>query len=308
MPWVIDIPAIRREELPMFIEHKVQSPSEEITDDPSMIFFDPDERADFVYKAVPYVTQDLDFSYVQPRLDELTSYPPSVCTTKALSSSSTVNEFSRRNSLSESNDALQSPQYDDSLDGQSQKNTNNFFDNSSTNNLESSQNDLLDFDDRLSYPMPPRLESTRNEQHSIHSNRYQQDIVINNEPASTNFNVDDYARDEVNLYEEHNLFSEVRNLNFSNKGYVSDAESIKTYQDSGVYDGDLADSPKSIGSVARQLVFDDYENEEKFAAFKTPMSSRQSSVESLLMHEYATLKDFSNNEMNQRNQLDLGQF
>ena len=55
----------------MAIEHRVQSPSEEFIDDPSIIFYDPDEKADFVYKAVPFVTQDLDFSYVQPRVDEL---------------------------------------------------------------------------------------------------------------------------------------------------------------------------------------------------------------------------------------------
>ena len=328
VPWVIDIPVIRREELPMSIEHKVQSPSEEIIDDPSMIFFDPNEKADFVYKAVPFVSQDLDFSYVQPRIDELMPNCYSYST-----SSSMIKDAAligrRKGSTGSDDDDIPSPEYDDSLDGrQSQAEgnpksatmTSNFYNEESSSasnpafSTSPTQNDMLDFDDRLSYHLtPPRLESTRNDQHSSHRHHRQQQHKQQQQQQNyqdlggqnhENF-INEY--EDVNIYEEDNIFS-VRNMNLANKGYVSDAESIKTYQDSGVYDGDLADSPKSISSVARQLAFDDYDNEEsKFAAFKTPMSSRQSSIESLLMQEYSTLKDhhsFSNKE-NQRNELNI---
>lgn len=318
----------------MAIEHRVQSPSEEFIDDPSIIFYDPDEKADFVYKAVPFVTQDLDFSYVQPRVDEL--LPHYSYSTEGSVSSTMLEDVSlRRKGAGRSEDSIPSPEYDDSLDGgqsQSGVTSNNssaksahFYGNDNKNNdiIENSEfatslpnDDMLDFDDRLSYPMmlPPRLESTRNDYNNSHQQENYQTLGDNNTNTQGNL-IDQYKN--VNLYEEDNLFSEVRNMNLANrnKGYASDAESIKTYQDSGVYDGDLADSPKSIGSVARQLVFDDYD-ESKFAAFKTPMSSRQSSVESLLMQEYTTLRDHpsssfsnssssNNNKENQRNDINV---
>ena len=323
----------------MAIEHRVQSPSEEFIDDPSIIFYDPDEKGDFVYKAVPFVTQDLDFSYVQPRVDELLPYY-SYSTASGSASSTMLEDVTRRKGLTagRSEDSIPSPEYDDSLDGGSSnintKSTttaltssvgDHFYGddkNSDINNPEfatSLQNDgILDFDERLSYPMlPSQLESTRNDYNSSqHQHQNYQSLGGNTNNHENNL-IDRYGGGDVNnLYEEDNLFSEVRNMNLANKnkGYASDAESIKTYQDSGVYDGDLADSPKSISSVARQLVFDDYVNDEsKFAAFKTPMSSRQSSVESLLMQEYTTLKDHpsssfsasSTDKENQRNDINI---
>ena len=104
--------------------------------------------------------------------------------------------------------------------------------------------------------------------------------------------VDDYT--DLHLYEEDLLFE--CSTNRTNKGYVSDAESVKTYQDSGIYDDDVfIDSPKHMtneeyAQVTQQLVFsEEYEEEDKqntqlerFSAFKTPNSSRQNSLELLL--------------------------
>jgi len=282
----IDIPVITREELPNFQEHKVQDPNEEIIDDPSTIFYDPNEKADFTYRAVPYFTQDLDFSYVQPALEELDFVHNEPGATKT-SSYNNIHQHKKQ-------DTIVSPEYDDSLDGNSRvtspndinKNTRLYNDEDTNYSGMNSRRDSLEFDDNidegLRYPSKnflPLLESTKNNPPS------QQSHVFAAEDNMTGSFADDYTG--LNLYED-NLLSEVRLNLQNNKGYLSDAESVKTYQDSGVYDDDLADSPKSLNSVARQLAFDDVDflgGKEKYTVFKTPMSSRQSSMESLLLDQ-----------------------
>lgn len=286
----IDIPVITRDELPNFQEHKIQDPNEEIIDDPSTIFYDPNEKADFTYRAIPYITQDLDFSYVQPIVEQQqfsSGYP------RLTKSQSYMNTHQYDND--KKHESVISPEYDDSLDGNSRdqsprdtNKSNRVYDEDEANNFSgmNSRRDSLEFDDnideRLRYPVNnflPLSESTKN--HTPSSSAPVYEPVDNTTGGSF---TDDYAG--LNLYED-NLLSEVRLNLQSNKGYLSDAESVKTYQDSGVYDDDLADSPKSLNSVARQLAFDDVDflsgSKEKYTAFKTPMSSRQSSVESLIL-------------------------
>ena len=289
---MINIPVITREELPIFEEHKIQDPEEEIIDDPSTIFFDPNEKSDFIYKAVPYFTQDLDFTYVQPSQADITL-------------ASNI-DFVQDNGLAAN---MISPDYDDSLDGRScpvsPKLTRNFGSSSPFEAKNNGTKTFADVEESLNYSINkfiPGLESTRNQsnyhqQSTIESKpKYQQQERLYENTSQhqedrfhENSFIDDYGG--LQLYED-DLLSDVR-LSLNNKGYLSDAESVKTYQDSGVYDDDLADSPKSLTSVARQLNFDDYDggdDHEKYTAFKTPMSSKQSSVESLIMEEYRTQK------------------
>eukprot|EP00111_Clytia_hemisphaerica_P011180 TCONS_00032730-protein len=301
--FLIDIPVITREELPIFEEHKIQDPEEEIIDDPSTIFFDPNEKSDFIYKAVPYFTQDLDFSYIQPSQADI-------------SLASNI-DFVQDNGLTAN---MISPDYADSLDGRScpvsPKVKRNFGSSSPFENKNTVSKTFADVEESLNYSINkfiPGLESTRNQSNIHHSQstmeskpKYQQERLYEGtlqhqeDRFHENSFIDDYRG--LQLYED-DLLSDVR-LSLNNKGYMSDAESVKTYQDSGVYDDDLADSPKSLTSVARQLNFDDYDggdNGEKYTAFKTPMSSKQSSVESLIMEEYRTQKKHMERKYSNRN-------
>ena len=99
---------------------------------------------------------------------------------------------------------------------------------------------------------------------------------------------------EMQLYDDVKVFNESR---IRNKGYVSDAESVKTYQDSGICEDEVIDSPKPMSNEdlsrpTHQISFTGDKNlhriefstaadadHEKFSPFKTPNSSRNNSPE-----------------------------
>ena len=97
------------------------------------------------------------------------------------------------------------------------------------------------------------------------------------------------TENDLKLYEKELFQSETNRTH--NKGYISDAESVKTYQDSGIYDDDVfIESPKALSSdefkrhmtnFNEKVQGENLDDVERYSAFKTPLSSRQNSLESL---------------------------
>lgn len=281
-----DPPSNPSQYLPKLSEHIIQNEPDNVIDDPSSIFFDPNEKSDFVYTAVPIITTS---TYQKYSPEREICYPDVSDIDNKHLSKALENHHLRESPISS--------EYDDSLDRTrslpntpSHKVKDNIF-NEQYNDVSSRRNSL-EFD-------PIGMDS---DYHAVLNTGEDYTPALSPvglseaevkklyESSHEGSLVDDYV--ELNLYEENILQN--GKINMKIKGYFSDAESVKTYQDSGIYDDDVfIDSPKPLtneeySKVSRRLIFGGEGGEEedgyveRFSAFKTPMSSRQNSLESIL--------------------------
>ncbi|XP_047136948.1 uncharacterized protein LOC100205793 [Hydra vulgaris] len=281
-----EFPSNPNQYLPNISEHKIQNEPDSLIDDPSSIFFDPNEKPGFVYTSTASYTNNFDYKQYIPG-------PENTNTIDEKRLSKVADKSLQENSVSS--------EYDDSLDTtQSLPNTPSV---KSETGIFQKQ-----FSNRNNVLCAENLESDR-----IYCNSFEEDFTeaIEFHSALKGIDhrnsipdpslVDDYS--ELHLYEDELLY----NCDFRNKGYNSESESVKTYQDSGIYDDDVfLESPKpmtseELESVTEQLFARENglnENKkrgmdlERFSAFKTPNSSRHNSLELIVTPQSPKMPSF----------------
>ena len=254
--------------LPNVSEHIVQNEPESIIDDPSSIFYDPNEKSGFVYTAVPKHT--FSYEYLPEKIG------------KTLPDSNQTHSLLHNHTLSE---CSLSTEYDDSLD------RIRSFPATPTRKVGEIFNkygeEELEFEPiALGNSYHTTFQSNNAIKLSQSSGLSEDDIKKLFKNARGDHSL---TENDLKLYEKE-LFQPETNRTH-NKGYISDAESVKTYQDSGIYDDDVfIESPKALSSdeFKRHMTsfnekdqVENLDDVERYSAFKTPLSSRQNSLESL---------------------------
>ena len=269
-----EYPSNPNQYLPNISEHKIQNEPDCLIDDPSSIFYDPNEKPGFVYTATASYTNNFDYKQYIPE----TEHTPTIDNKRL----SRVLDKSLHESPISS-------EYDDSLDAtQSLPNTPLAKSEGGIFQKQFTSRKGLQSDNNAERIYNHSFDEDFSEAIDFHSALQGAELCDTVPDPSL---VDDYT--DLHLYEDELLY----NCEFRNKGYNSESESVKTYQDSGIYDDDVfMDSPKpmtneELENVTQQLFGSENEfNEdrrrgmhlERFSAFKTPNSSRHNSLELII--------------------------
>ena len=255
----LNLPRRSRDYLPGYTEHKIQEDPNGFIDDPSSIFFDPDEKSGFVYKALPRYT----YQVQQP--DEDIHYR---------------GKGSRRKNGYHRISPDSSIDFDDSLDAISNiPTTPSILDASFDRNFDmSSRRPSIDDVQNLSY------EDEMRTGHIYTVNT----LSAETPPIGLLYGTDEHISPQLanlRLYEDPGYSSGGNRHNNRKDNYNSDAESTKTYQDSGIYEDEVfIDSPKDVSDpklgssrfpppVDLKMEGTATEPPERLSAFKTPNSS-----------------------------------
>ncbi|XP_065053294.1 serine/arginine repetitive matrix protein 2-like isoform X1 [Rhopilema esculentum] len=233
--------------LPKLREHKIQEEPNFVIDDPSSIFFDPDEKAGFVYGSHGDSDDDLELEETNEaeRIDAIIQQSGNISHDTSLELDDSLDHIPQTSTSS----AMKDASFDQEYGVQSRR--------------ESSEPELAYSCDEADY------------------HRYGNNTPVNLMLSSDKSNLNTELG-SMRLYEDSGYGSGGQR---QRKDYNSDAESTNKYQDSGIYEDDVfLDSPKhNSGNKTESESFihdvefemDDFlpEHSERNTAFKTPSSS-----------------------------------
>ena len=244
--------------LPKLCEHKIQEEPNYVIDDPSSIFYDPDEKSGFVYGA----KEDSNLE-IKPKEDINADLDTARMRNSSLDSSLDLDD-----SLDLISNIPMTPTAGEAS-----------FDQEYgllSSRRGSSEPEIIDSCDEATY-------------HSYHIN-------MNNTPVnlllSSGENNTNSQVNNLRIYEDSGYGSGGQR---QKKDYNSDAESTNKYQDSGIYEDEVfSDSPKqsSLSKMESESFIHDVEFEmddflpehsERNTAFKTPSSSPLKLVPSVML-------------------------
>ena len=210
-------------------EHKIQTEPHDIIDDPSSIFFDPNEKAGFVYTHIPSIIIEYDKQLILT-LPENKHEQVTIATEKE--------HKERERQISICSEYADSLDRTPSLAGSPLHDPNKYNNGFDEHFKPLSRQDSLEFDpivdgqicsltlNNKDYCRPPT-----NHQAGLSEEDVRKLYETSHEP----FFIDDF--NDLHIYEE-DILNDIAKSNGA-KGYVSDAESVKTYQDSGIYEDDI---------------------------------------------------------------------